>query len=152
MAEERISAQLAKLRTEWPLVAQEVSVTFYPGVKWAETDGSGKNACGYLLWGLERLRNRVVDLHAHKGYTSAEVDFAAAREIAYQFNRGKRYDNPAAFLAKCLWNLPSERPEKLETARRAVAYQGEKRSTNTPKRATCDGPQPIGEVLKAGGN
>ena len=119
-----ISARLAELRREWPQTAAVLEETYWKGRDAGVTLTGGENDAGYALWGLRRFRDIVEKLHAQHGYTVAELDVAASAEVRYHWRRGTVMRRPVAVFVKAWAVLPSERPERLEDARRAVCSHG----------------------------
>jgi hypothetical protein len=111
------SRQHAQLRQVWPQTVATLEATFFQDPEWAITNAQGHNDAGYLLWALTQYNSKVARILQRERYTTAELDLAASREVTYQWMHGRKFNRPAAALATCLLNLPSERPEKLQQAR-----------------------------------
>ena len=127
------SRQHLQIRQQWPRTAQQLEATYYPGEDWALSDSQGHNHAGYMLWALQRMATICNDRHAHKQFTTAELDLAASREVYYQWIHDRRFSHTDAALARCLSNIVIERPEKLLEARRLLAGQAGKREWSTPR-------------------
>jgi hypothetical protein len=127
------SRQHAQLRQIWPQCTATLEATFFTHPEWAVTNAQGHNDAGYMLWALTQYNSKVARILQRERYTVAELDLAASREITYQWMHGRKFNRPAAALATCLLNLPSERPEKLQQARLILARRSGERATTTPR-------------------
>ena len=115
--EHETSRQHRQLRQIWPATTATLEATYFQRPTWAITDELGHNAAGYVLWGLTNFNSRTTRIYPHHHYKIAELDQAAAREVAYQWMHGRHFTRPEAALTTCWLNLVTERPEKLAQAR-----------------------------------
>ena len=118
-----ISTQQQTLRQEWPRTTQQLESTFFPSQTWALTRNGTQNDAGYILWALRRYKSASAALLPGARFTTAELDLAAAREVNYQWQRGRQFRCIPAALSTCWYNLLAERPIRLDQARHALAGQ-----------------------------
>jgi hypothetical protein len=136
-----VTPQRTQLQQRWPRTLNALERSYCQHAEWAVTQSRNQNDAGYMLWALKQFSVIVNNLLAHKAFSRAELDVAAAREVLYHWHRGTQFRRPAAALGRCICNLPTERPEKLDLARRWLAHR-------TPhQQARASAPTPIGQIL-----
>lgn len=104
---------VARLRSEWPLVFSACQETYFPGSTFGLISSTKTCQAGYMLAAVSHFEQLCQERFVHKNLDRTRLDFAAAREIRYQFRRGRTFRNTEAALYKCLLNLVVERPEKI---------------------------------------
>lgn len=112
--------QSDQLRSLWPLTYAAVRETYYSAPEFGQTRANGQNDAGYLLQGLSRYRALATDRHQHRDISLGALDAAAAREVRYQWGRGRLFDRPCAALSSCWCHLVVERPERIFAAAATV--------------------------------
>lgn len=115
------SLQQERLRREWPRTAQALESTYYQEPTWGITHQGTQNSAGYCLWALQRLESASAALLPTAHFKRTELDLAAAREVSYQWQRGRQFRSIPAALAQCWYNLVAERPLRLDQARKILA-------------------------------
>jgi hypothetical protein len=133
----------AYLAAAWPHATEAIKQTYLSKLTWTVLDGAAGNLVGYWLWALQRFEGRVHDLYPDEQYPRAALDLAAAREVRYHWQRRRQFIHPVAALAKCLWNLAGERPDRLAEARQQLA-----RIAPSPARHKHTPPQSVGDVIR----
>lgn len=130
-------AQLEDMQRQFPQVTAALSRTFYQGRVWYLTEDGNKNDAGYWLWIMTEMVRRGGIKFAHKPYTPATYDRAAAKEIYYHHHRKTQFMKVTPALGRCCLNILEDRPEKLENAERALKskdpQQSQKPNTVEPR-------------------
>lgn len=83
----------------------------------------------YILAGLQRYFEIWNRNHGHRGVDISTLDAAAAHEIYYQYNHGRKFRRAAAALSACVANVAIDRPE-------FIIERHEKRQAKKEERAT----------------
>lgn len=105
-----------QITRKWPLASAALRETYFQNPDWSRTVAGRYNFAGYMMRALDAFRQRAIDLYPDNPPYHEQLDRAAAREIRFQWKRNRPMRNPPAFLYRCLWNLPYERPERIQEA------------------------------------
>jgi hypothetical protein len=114
------SRQLEQLRREWPRTTRQLESTYYQDTDWGRTYRGTCNDAGYCLWGLHRFAASARALLPGPRYTQDELDLAAAREVAYHWHKGSQFRTVPGALTTCWFHLVTERPIRLDQARKIL--------------------------------
>jgi hypothetical protein len=97
---------------QWPETFKALKETYFPGASFGLPGEMPANG-NYLLAGLKRYADFVRTEHGHHGFSQGVMDRTAAHEVFYVYNRGRKFNRPAAGLSACICNIAIERPERL---------------------------------------
>lgn len=108
--------QSHQMHRAWPQAAAALQETFFPSPDWGRTIDGKYNFAGYMLRAMQAYERRCLALYPDSPPSHEAMDRAAAREFRYQAKRRHAIKNAPAFLYRCLFNLPYERPERIQEA------------------------------------